>query len=68
KLTRGIRPDCVAIDHGFGHWSSGFSVAQGVGANDGDLIPTMTIEEQLKFNTPDMAAYMEDVALKVYKA
>jgi thiosulfate reductase/polysulfide reductase chain A len=67
KLTRGIRPDCVAIDHGFGHWSAGYSVAQGVGANDGDLIPTMTIEEQLKLNTPDMATYMEDVALKVYK-
>ena len=68
KLTRGLRPDCLAVDHGFGHWSSGYSVAQGKGANDGDLIPAMTIEEQLKFNSPDMAAYMEDVVLKVYKA
>ncbi len=67
KLIRGIRPDCLAIDHGFGHWSSGYGVAQGVGANAGDLIPSMTIEEQLKLNTPDMAAYMEDVVLKVYK-
>jgi thiosulfate reductase/polysulfide reductase chain A len=67
-LTAGIRPDCVAVDHGFGHTSPGYSVAYGMGSNDGDLIPTMTIEEQLKFNTPDMAAYMEDVAVKVYKA
>ena len=68
KLSKAIRPDCVAVDHGFGHWSSGYSVAQGVGANDGDLIPTMTIAEQITHNTPDMATYMEDVALKVYKA
>jgi thiosulfate reductase/polysulfide reductase chain A len=68
KLLNGIRPDCVAIDHGFGHWSPGYSVAAGVGANAGDLLPAMTIEEQLTHNTPDMAAYMEDVALKVYKA
>ena len=68
KLLNGIRPDCVAIDHGFGHWSPGYSVAAGVGANAGELIPAMTIEEQLVHNTPDMAAYMEDVALKVYKA
>jgi thiosulfate reductase/polysulfide reductase chain A len=68
RLIKGIRPDCVAIDHGFGHWSSGLSVAAGKGANTGDLIPAMTIAEQLAHNTPDMAAYMEDVALKVYKA
>lgn len=68
KLIQGIRPDCVAIEHGFGHWSKGYSVACNKGGNDGDLIPSMTIEEQLEYNTPDMAAYMEDVVLKVYKA
>jgi thiosulfate reductase/polysulfide reductase chain A len=68
KLIMGIRPDCVAIDHGFGHWSPGLTVAAGKGANDGDLVPAMTIAEQLELNTPGMAALMEDVALKVTKA
>ena len=63
----GIRPDCVAIDHGFGHWSSGYRHAAGKGANTGELIPAMTIGEQLSHNAPDMAAYMEDVTLKVTK-
>ncbi|MFC1913241.1 molybdopterin-dependent oxidoreductase [Chloroflexota bacterium] len=67
ELIEGIRPDCIAIDHGFGHWSTGFSLASGKGANDGDLIPTITIEEHLRISGPDMAALMEDVVVKVYK-
>jgi thiosulfate reductase/polysulfide reductase chain A len=66
-LTEGIRPDCVALLHGFGHCSPGYSVAQGRGANDGDLVPTMTVEEQLDLDLPGAAALMEDTALKVYK-
>ena len=65
--TEAIRPDCVAIDHGFGHWSSGLTVAQGLGANDGDLIPNMTVEEQEKVGCPAMSALMEDVVVKVSK-
>ncbi len=68
KLTRGIRPDCVAVDHGFGHWSPGLTVAYGKGANDGDLIPNMTIEEQIELTGQGMAALMEDVVVRVYKA
>ncbi len=68
KLTKGLRDDCVSIDHGYGHWSDGLSVAKGKGASSSDLIPSRTIEEQLEYNTPDMAAYMSEVALKVYKA
>jgi len=68
KLTQGIRPDCVAVDHGFGHWSPGLSVAYGKGANDGDVAPNATIEEQLQWNDPSMSAYWEDIAVKVYKA
>ena len=68
KLTKGLRDDCVSIDHGYGHWSEALSVAKGKGASSSDLIPSRTIEEQLKYNTPDMAAYMSEVALKVYKA
>jgi thiosulfate reductase/polysulfide reductase chain A len=67
-FTEGIRPDCVAVDHGFGHWSPGLSVAKGMGSNDGDLIPNMTIADQLKIGCPGMSALMEDVVVKVYKA
>lgn len=66
-LTQGIRPDCVAVDHGFGHWSSGLSIACGKGANDGDLIPTHTVSQQLAEGDPAMSAMMEDVVVKVYK-
>lgn len=68
NFTEGIRPDCVAVDHGFGHWSPGLSVAKGMGANDGDLIPNMTVADQLKVGCPGMSALMEDVVVKVYKA
>jgi len=67
-LTEGIRTDCVAVDHGFGHWSPGLSSAYGKGANDGDLVPNLTIAQQLEAGCPGMAAFMEDVAVKVYKA
>ncbi|MGQ9554684.1 MAG: molybdopterin-containing oxidoreductase family protein [Anaerolineae bacterium] len=68
KLTQGIRPDCVAIDHGFGHWSQGYSVAHGKGANEGDLIPALTVEEQLAVGDPGMGAMLEDFAVRVYRA
>jgi thiosulfate reductase/polysulfide reductase chain A len=67
-LTEGIRPDCVALLHGFGHWSPGYHVAQGRGANDGDLIPSLTVQEHVDLGLPGAAALMEDAALKVYKA
>jgi thiosulfate reductase/polysulfide reductase chain A len=68
RLTAGIRPDCVAVDHGFGHWSKGYSVAYGKGANDGDLIPAFTVEEQRAAGDPAMGAMMEDVVVRVYRA
>lgn len=68
KLTEGIRPDCVAVDHGFGHWSPGLSVAQGHGGNDGDLIPNQTVAEQIEAGCPAMGAMMEDVVVKVYRS
>lgn len=66
-LTQGIRTDCVAVDHGFGHWSPGLSVAYGQGGNDGDLVPNLTVAQQLEAGCPGMAAFMEDVAVKVYR-
>ena len=69
RLTRGIRPDCLAVDHGFGHWSKELTIAYGKGGNDGDLIPNMSMDRQMRGSPgPDMAALMEDVALRLYRA
>ncbi len=72
RTTRGIRPDCVVTDHGFGQWSKGLSVAtKGNGTYDGDLAPARNIEESLeKFKKydPVQSARMLDVCVKVSKA
>lgn len=68
KLTQGIRPDCVAVDHGFGHWSPGYSVACGRGSNDGDLVASHTVAQQLEVGCPGMSVLWEDVAVRIYKA
>ncbi|MFC1786559.1 molybdopterin-dependent oxidoreductase [Halobacteriota archaeon] len=67
ELTEGIRPDCVCVDHGFGHWSKKYTVAYNRGANDGDLIPIRSVAEALADGDPTCAALMEDVCVKVYK-
>jgi len=66
ELTEGIRPDCVCVDHGFGHWSKELSVAYGIGGNDGDLIPLVTLDEALERKDPSLGACMSDVCVKVY--
>lgn len=68
RLTEGIRPDCVAVDHGFGHWSPGYTVACGRGSNDGDLIASHTVAEQVEIGCPGMSVLWEDWAVKVYRA
>ena len=68
ELIEGIRKDCIKVDHGFGHWSRSQSVAYQQGANDGDLIPHMSFEEQLGLNDPGLGACMTDFGVKVYKA
>jgi thiosulfate reductase / polysulfide reductase chain A len=68
RLTQGIRPDCVAVDHGFGHWSPGYTVACGRGSNDGDLIAGYTVEEQLEIGCPGMSVLWEDWVVRVYKS
>lgn len=67
KVTEGIRPDCIAVDHGFGHWSKEATAAYRIGSCDGDLIPTVTVDELLALKDPGMGAMMEDVCVKVYK-
>ena len=58
----------MAVDHGFGHWSPGYSVAYQKGGNDGDLIPNLTVAEQVEAGCPGMATFLEDSTVRVYKA
>jgi len=69
-ITRSVRPDCVATEHGYGHWSKELRYAVGCGTNEGDLIPDMTIEEHLskKSYDPAMSACCSDVCVGVRKA
>jgi len=69
-ITRRIRADCVATEHGYGHWSKDLNVAEGHGTNDGDLVPEMTVEEALgriAFD-PSMSTPACDVCVGIEKA
>jgi thiosulfate reductase/polysulfide reductase chain A len=68
KVTEGIRPDTVCVDHGFGHWSKGMTKAYGKGSNEGDIIPARKVQDMLDFNDPAMSDNMNDICVKVYKA
>jgi thiosulfate reductase/polysulfide reductase chain A len=72
RTTKGIRPDCVMTEHGFGQWSTGYSVAnKGDGTYDGDLTPDRNIKESLeafKKYDPAQGARQLDVCIKVTKA
>lgn len=67
RLIEGIRPDCVQVMHGFGHWSKGLTVAVGRGASDGDLIPDLTVQEMVSLKDPGAGACMIDFCVKVYR-
>lgn len=68
KVTEGIRPDTVCVDHGFGHWSKGMTKAYGKGSNEGDLIPARALQEMMDQNDPAMSENMNDLCVRVYKA
>ncbi len=68
ELVKGMRPDCVCVEHGFGHWSEELSLAYQKGANDGDLIPTMTAQEMIDIKDPGAGGAMNDFCVKVEKA
>ena len=67
-FKKGLRPDCVASYHGFGHWSKELSMAYGKGAHCGDLIPDYSIAEMKDINDPGMGGCMNDYGVKVSKA
>ncbi len=68
NTIEGIRPDCVSIPHGFGHWSHELSVAHSQGANEGDLIPDVPIEEMVAVGDPGAGSMMCDFCVNVYRA
>jgi len=68
RVIEGIRPDCVSIEHGFGHWAKDLTLANGVGANDGDLVPGFTVDELVALKDPGATGCCSDVCVKVYRA
>jgi len=70
NVTRGIRPDCVMTEHGYGHWSKEMFVAYNKGTNNGELIPERKIEDTLKIKkyNPGMPSRIVDVCVNVRKA
>jgi thiosulfate reductase/polysulfide reductase chain A len=42
EATQAIRPDCVYLTPGYGHFSKGLTIAYGIGASDSDLHVTYT--------------------------
>ncbi len=68
ELLKGIREDCICVFHGFGHWSRDLTLAHQRGANEGDLIPTMTIQESLDLKDPGAGGCMSDFCVKIEKA
>ncbi len=68
KLIQGIRKDTVMVYHGFGRYAKDMTKAFGRGANDGDLIPSMTFDEMKALNDPGMGSCMCDFGVKITKA
>ena len=68
ELVEGIRPDCLCIEHGFGHWSPELEIAHQKGANEGDLIPHLSIEEMVALRDPGAGACMTDFCVSVRPA
>jgi thiosulfate reductase / polysulfide reductase chain A len=66
KVTEGIRPDTVAVDHGFGHWSKALTKTYGKGSNEGDLVPSVSIQQMLADKDPSMSMNMSDICVRVY--
>jgi thiosulfate reductase/polysulfide reductase chain A len=67
KVIKGIRPDTVMTEHGYGHFSKGMSVAYGKGVYDGDLMPDRTLTDSLTRYTynPGMASAIVDAVVKI---
>ncbi len=60
KLTEGIHPEVVGLQHGFGHWAQG-EIAKGAGTSDAGLRPC-------KADPLSGQAIHKQCCVKVYKA
>ncbi|MGA1796868.1 MAG: molybdopterin-containing oxidoreductase family protein [bacterium] len=66
-LTEGIRPDTVCVPHGYGHWSKFLTRAAYHGANDGDLMNDIPLQEMIKINDPSANAADSDILVRISK-
>jgi thiosulfate reductase/polysulfide reductase chain A len=67
KVIKGIRPDTVMTEHGYGHFSKGLTVAYGKGVYDGHLEPDRNVEDSLTryaYN-PGMGSAIGDAVVKI---
>lgn len=67
KVIKGIRPDTVMTEHGYGSYSKSQTVAYGKGTYDGDLMPDRTLEDSLTrypYN-PAIASAIGDTVVKI---
>ena len=60
KLTQGMHPEVVGLQHGFGHWAFG-SIAKGAGTSDASLRPC-------KADPLSGQAIHKQCCVKIYKA
>ncbi|MES0350101.1 MAG: molybdopterin dinucleotide binding domain-containing protein, partial [Desulfobacteria bacterium] len=67
KVTKGIRPDTMMTEHGFGVLSKNLSVACGKGIFDGDLMPDRQLADSLSRYgwNPSMASAIIDTIVKI---
>jgi thiosulfate reductase/polysulfide reductase chain A len=64
-LTEGIRPDTVCVPHGYGHWSRFLTRTVHMGANDGDLMNDIPLEEMIRINDPSGNAADSDILVRI---
>ena len=67
KVTKGIRPDTMMTEHGFGVVSKNLSVACGKGSFDGDLMPDRQLADSLtRYGwNPSMSSNIIDTIVKI---
>jgi thiosulfate reductase/polysulfide reductase chain A len=65
QITVKLREDCVMVAHGFGHRSKLLNTAGGKGVRDGDLIPSMSIDDAVKALNYAGAACIMDAVVNI---
>jgi thiosulfate reductase / polysulfide reductase chain A len=70
RVTEGIRPDTVMVEHGFGIWSKGRSAGVGKGVNEGEVLPDRTLADMKKWkrHAAGRPVGVTDITVNVVKA